>query len=122
MIVVILPSCVYICRLKFLSEFLEVGGILTLLEILGLKQSKEIDKTQAIILLQCVANSGRKYKELICESYGMFCRLLCFALLIYILIDQVISPKHKKKIHIKKTYSVFLPGIGSNTTGKALVT
>lgn len=57
-------------RHKFLSEFLEVGGVLTLLEILGLKQSKEVDKTQAITLLQCVANSGRKYKELICESYG----------------------------------------------------
>lgn len=59
-------------RHKFLSEFLEVGGILTLLEILGLKQSKEIDKKYAILLLQHVANAGRKYKELICESYGRY--------------------------------------------------
>ena len=29
-------------RHKFLAEFLEVGGILTVLEILGLKQAKEV--------------------------------------------------------------------------------
>ena len=55
---------------KFLAEFLEVGGVLTLLEILGLKQAKEADKTEALQLLTCIANAGRKYKELICESYG----------------------------------------------------
>lgn len=60
-------------RHKFLAEFLEVGGVMTILEILGLKQAKEEDKTQALLLLQCVANSGRKYKELICESYGKEC-------------------------------------------------
>ncbi|KAF6026958.1 C1orf228 [Bugula neritina] len=64
---------------KFLSEFIEVGGVLTLLEILGLKQSKEIDKTQAILLLQCVADAGRKYKELICESYGIRAVAECLA-------------------------------------------
>ena len=55
---------------KFLSEFLEVGGVLTVLEILGLKQAKEADKKEALILLTHIANAGRKYKELICESYG----------------------------------------------------
>jgi hypothetical protein len=29
-------------RHKFLAEFLEVGGVLTVLEILGLKQAKEV--------------------------------------------------------------------------------
>jgi hypothetical protein len=53
-----------------MAEFLEVGGILTLLEILGLKQGKELDKVASLVCLQHVANAGRKYKELICESYG----------------------------------------------------
>ncbi|XP_008562759.1 PREDICTED: uncharacterized protein C1orf228-like, partial [Galeopterus variegatus] len=55
---------------RYLIEFLEVGGVLTLLEILGLEKTKEEDKKEAIKLLQVIANSGRKYKELICESYG----------------------------------------------------
>ena len=53
-----------------MAEFLEVGGVLTVLEILGLKQAKEEDKAEALRLLTCLANAGRKYKELICESYG----------------------------------------------------
>ncbi|XP_074858862.1 armadillo-like helical domain containing protein 1 isoform X2 [Carettochelys insculpta] len=56
---------------RYLIEFLEVGGVLTLLEILGLKQLKEEDKKESVKLLQLVANAGRKYKELICESYGV---------------------------------------------------
>lgn len=56
---------------RYLIEFLEVGGILTLLEILGLRQLKEEAKRESIKLLQLVASSGRKFKELICESYGV---------------------------------------------------
>ncbi|XP_060062004.1 armadillo-like helical domain containing protein 1 isoform X2 [Erinaceus europaeus] len=56
---------------RYLLEFLEVGGVLTLLEILGLEKIKEEDKKESIKLLQVIANSGRKYKELICESYGV---------------------------------------------------
>ncbi|XP_036749045.1 armadillo-like helical domain containing protein 1 isoform X5 [Manis pentadactyla] len=56
---------------RYLVEFLEVGGVLTLLEILGLEKIKEEDKKESIKLLQVIANSGRKYKELICESYGI---------------------------------------------------
>ncbi|XP_062974706.1 armadillo-like helical domain containing protein 1 [Elgaria multicarinata webbii] len=56
---------------RYLIEFLEIGGILTLLEILGLNQLKEEDKRESIKLLQLVASSGRKFKELICESYGV---------------------------------------------------
>uniref|UniRef100_A0ABI7ZPW9 Armadillo like helical domain containing 1 n=1 Tax=Felis catus TaxID=9685 RepID=A0ABI7ZPW9_FELCA len=56
---------------RYLIEFLEVGGVLTLLEILGLEKIKEEDKKESIRLLQVIANSGRKYKELICESYGV---------------------------------------------------
>ncbi|KAM5248611.1 armadillo-like helical domain containing protein 1 [Ctenodactylus gundi] len=56
---------------RYLVEFLEVGGVLTLLEILGLEKIKERDKKESIKLLRVVANCGRKYKELICESYGV---------------------------------------------------
>lgn len=55
----------------FMAEFIEVGGILTLLEIVGLKQSKETDKNDALKILITIASSGRQYKELICESYGI---------------------------------------------------
>lgn len=64
---------------KYLAEFLEVGGVLTVLEILGLKQAKEADKAQALRVLMCVANAGRKYKELICESYGIRAVAECLA-------------------------------------------
>lgn len=64
---------------RFMAEFLEVGGILTLLEILGVKQGKDLDKTAALICLQHIANAGRKYKELICESYGIRAIAECLA-------------------------------------------
>ncbi|XP_074076958.1 armadillo-like helical domain containing protein 1 [Macrotis lagotis] len=56
---------------RYLVEFLEVGGVLTLLEILGQEKIKEESKKEAVLLLQIIANCGRKYKELICESYGV---------------------------------------------------
>ncbi|XP_008963521.1 armadillo-like helical domain containing protein 1 isoform X3 [Pan paniscus] len=56
---------------RYLIEFLEVGGVLTLLEILGLEKIKEEAKKESVKLLQVIANSGRTYKELICESYGV---------------------------------------------------
>uniref|UniRef100_A0A8B9PL61 Armadillo like helical domain containing 1 n=1 Tax=Apteryx owenii TaxID=8824 RepID=A0A8B9PL61_APTOW len=56
---------------RYLIEFLEIGGVLTLLEILGLSHLKEEDKRESVKLLQLIANAGRKYKELICESYGV---------------------------------------------------
>ena len=44
--------------------------MLTVLEIIGIKSSQEEDKTEAIRLLTSIANKGRQYKELLCESYG----------------------------------------------------
>ncbi|KAJ8305782.1 hypothetical protein KUTeg_016327 [Tegillarca granosa] len=64
---------------KFMAEFLEVGGVLTLLEIIGLKQAKEEDKLEALKNLTYIANAGRKYKELICESYGIRAVAECLA-------------------------------------------
>lgn len=64
---------------KFLGEFLEVGGILTILEIIGLKQAREVDKLEALKNLSHVAGAGRKFKELICESYGIRAIAECLA-------------------------------------------
>ncbi|CAD5126045.1 DgyrCDS14218 [Dimorphilus gyrociliatus] len=64
---------------KFLGEFLEVGGILTVLEIIGLKQAREIDKLEALTNLSNIAEAGRKFKELICESYGIRAIAECLA-------------------------------------------
>ncbi|KAM9008226.1 LOW QUALITY PROTEIN: armadillo-like helical domain containing protein 1 [Ara ararauna] len=56
---------------RYLIEFLEIGGVLILLEVLGLNYQKEEDKRESVKLLQLIADAGRKYKELICESYGV---------------------------------------------------
>ncbi|XP_066914369.1 armadillo-like helical domain containing protein 1 [Clytia hemisphaerica] len=60
---------------KFLSEFIEVGGILTLLEIIGLPKISEVHKELTLKLLNNIASTGRKYKELVCECYGV--RAVC---------------------------------------------
>jgi len=64
----------------FLTEFLEVGGMLTVLEIVGLKSAKEEDKAMALQLLTTIASKGRQYKELLCESYGVKVVAECLAL------------------------------------------
>ncbi|XP_074524023.1 adenine DNA glycosylase [Halichoeres trimaculatus] len=56
---------------QYLVEFVDDGGVLTLLEILGHSKSKEEDKREALCLLITVSNAGRKYKEFICESNGV---------------------------------------------------
>ncbi|NWI33698.1 ARMD1 protein, partial [Sula dactylatra] len=56
---------------RYITEFLEIGGVSILLEILGLNHLKEEDKRESVKLLQLIADAGRKYKELICESYGV---------------------------------------------------
>ncbi|XP_075688680.1 armadillo-like helical domain containing protein 1 [Rhinoderma darwinii] len=64
---------------RYKVEFVEVGGILTLLEILGLKQLNEEHKMEALRILQILARAGRKYKELISESYGVRAVAECLA-------------------------------------------
>jgi hypothetical protein len=56
---------------RFLTEFLEVGGVLTILEILNLDQLFDEDKIVALQILHTVANTGRSYKELVCEVEGV---------------------------------------------------
>lgn len=62
-----------------MSEFLEVGCLYTLLEIINLKQSAEVNKTLALDILNCIANFGRNYKEIICECYGIRSIAECMA-------------------------------------------
>ena len=59
------------CSRKFLSEFLEVGGLLTVLEVLAVRKASEEDRIEALDLLIDLAKTGRQCKELICESYGI---------------------------------------------------
>ncbi|XP_016897279.1 armadillo-like helical domain containing protein 1 [Cynoglossus semilaevis] len=56
---------------QFLMEFLEDGGVLTLLDILSHTHNKEKANEVALRLLLTVSNAGRKYKEFICESRGV---------------------------------------------------
>ncbi|KXS17112.1 hypothetical protein M427DRAFT_30594 [Gonapodya prolifera JEL478] len=56
---------------RFIAEFLEIGGVLTLLEILGLSQTSDKDKTESLSLLLHIAHAGRRHKEFICESFGI---------------------------------------------------
>ncbi len=56
---------------RFLAEFVEVGGVATVVEILALQQIPEDDKRHAIRLLSSVASAGRHYKEIVCESAGV---------------------------------------------------
>ncbi|KAM4549075.1 armadillo-like helical domain containing protein 1 isoform 2-T3 [Odontesthes bonariensis] len=56
---------------QYLTEFLEDGGVLILLDILSHSLIKEADKAEALRLLLAVSNSGRDCKELICESHGV---------------------------------------------------
>uniref|UniRef100_A0A3Q3R3Y1 Armadillo like helical domain containing 1 n=1 Tax=Monopterus albus TaxID=43700 RepID=A0A3Q3R3Y1_MONAL len=64
---------------QYLMEFLEDGGVLTLLDILSHAQSKEEDKAEALHLLLTVSNAGCKYREIICESCGVKVIAECLA-------------------------------------------
>ena len=47
-----------------------MGGVLTVLEVVGLRGAREGCKAEALCLLTSIASKGRQYKELLCESYG----------------------------------------------------
>ncbi|NP_001091266.1 uncharacterized protein LOC100037073 isoform X1 [Xenopus laevis] len=64
---------------RYSVEFVEDGGILTLLEILGLNNLGEQHKIEALKLLQILAKTGKQYKELVCESYGVRMVAECLA-------------------------------------------
>lgn len=56
---------------RFLAEFVEVGGVATVIEILSLPQLPEEDKRCAMRLLMSIASAGRHYKEIVCEGDGI---------------------------------------------------
>eukprot|EP00731_Ephydatia_muelleri_P017623 Em0010g721a len=64
----------------FLVEFLEVGGLLTVLEIVHLKSAKDKHQLEAMKLLALIVCKGRQYKELFCESHGLKIVAECLAL------------------------------------------
>ncbi|CAG5122779.1 unnamed protein product, partial [Candidula unifasciata] len=64
---------------KFMADFIESGGTLTLLEIIDFKQTREVDKREALKCLYSLGNAGRKYKELICECSGIRAVAECLA-------------------------------------------
>ncbi|KAA0198717.1 Armadillo type fold, partial [Fasciolopsis buskii] len=63
----------------FLQEFLEHGGVLCLQELCVSPHGKEVDKRWALQVLACVANAGTRYKETICECYGIRAVAECMA-------------------------------------------
>ena len=53
---------------RFLIEFMEAGAPLTVLEIVKSRDGKDADKTEALKLILQIINSGRQYKEFLCEN------------------------------------------------------
>merc|ERR1719174_3053386 len=49
---------------RFLAEFVEVGGVATIVDTLSLQTLPEADRQQALQLLVLIGNAGRHYKEI----------------------------------------------------------
>ncbi|XP_006769343.1 PREDICTED: uncharacterized protein C1orf228 homolog [Myotis davidii] len=115
---------------RYLIEFLEVGGALTLLETLGMEKIKEEDKKESIKLLQVIANAGRKYKELICESYGV--RSIAEFLAkskseetqeeVQVLLDSLVHGNPKYQNQVYKGLITLLPSVSPKAQQLALQT
>ncbi|OAF70566.1 hypothetical protein A3Q56_01654 [Intoshia linei] len=65
---------------EYIEQFISMGGVLTLLEIVNLKNISENSKQQALLQVLIIGNKGRKYKELICQSYGVRSVAECLAI------------------------------------------
>ena len=58
---------------RYLVEFLEAGGLLTLLQILN-AQHRTVDeavKHAAMTVLECVLGAGKVYREMVCKHRGV---------------------------------------------------
>lgn len=55
---------------KYLTNFMEVGGIQTLTDILATPTKFPSDRSNGLLLLIHIANSGRVYREMICDGAG----------------------------------------------------
>ena len=56
---------------RYLAEFVDFGGLLTLLDLLSISEINEEHKCSALKLLLQISHAGRFYKELICSFNGM---------------------------------------------------
>ena len=59
---------------RFVLEFIEAGGVHTVLDVLETDTSSDGDKLAAVNVLLLLVRLGRKYKELICDNGGTFSR------------------------------------------------
>uniref|UniRef100_A0A665UQH9 Armadillo like helical domain containing 1 n=1 Tax=Echeneis naucrates TaxID=173247 RepID=A0A665UQH9_ECHNA len=92
---------------RYLSEFLQDEGVLTLLDILSHTQIREEDKAEALHLLLTISNAGRKYKEIICESAKVVAECLAESCTeetqgkASVLLESLCqgNPKHQKQIY-----------------------
>ncbi|KAJ9468277.1 hypothetical protein DIPPA_16165 [Diplonema papillatum] len=55
---------------RYLTNFMEIGGIQTLLDIVCHRTKITRDKETALSILIHIANSGRVFREMICEEVG----------------------------------------------------
>ena len=55
---------------RFLTNFMEVGGIQMLLDVMCHRTKTALDKQNALLILIHVANSGRVYREMVCDEVG----------------------------------------------------
>eukprot|EP00755_Sulcionema_specki_P031977 Sspe_Gene.97748::Locus_71285_Transcript_1_2_Confidence_0.800_Length_2106::g.97748::m.97748 len=53
---------------KYLTHFLEIGGVATLLDIINHSWKAKEDKQNALLILIHIANSGRVHREIICDD------------------------------------------------------
>jgi hypothetical protein len=56
---------------RFLAEFVEVGGIGMLIDIVEMQGVSSQDKVEALRLIVSASEAGRRYKEVICENGGI---------------------------------------------------
>jgi hypothetical protein len=91
---------------RYLTQFMEVGGIQTLTDLICITPVVD-DKINATLLLIHIANSGRVYREMICDGAGMEC-----------LVKATLRETHEKALEL--TGSLFL-ALGQGNPRKAAV-
>lgn len=53
---------------RFLTTFMETGGLLVVIDILTLPKTSQQDRQNALLILIHVANSGRVFREMACDG------------------------------------------------------
>ena len=63
-------TCATTGGLHFMDQFLDLGGVVVVLDILTMPRAAPADKLRALRILEMVADAGGEYKRRICESPG----------------------------------------------------